>query len=384
VGNTRVFAFDGRPITRDPLRTGPPTGTTGGFDATTLANDPDLGWLVDFNAAEAIGMGLRIPWSPAANTRLDRLVVFGARGTTSANDGAARVAEVLRSHRYTDGLAFITQGTPTNNTADAASGFNSLEQLYQTSPTASAPSYTIGDGSNRDVFARSLGIDDVPFARVPGSASPEQRDAYHMNTLLWKAGLGYALDYLLEGPGAPSPDAIRLGREHFASFVRGRGPLPAIRVGRQPFGLLPAISFDRWKPREGGAIDVPLQRFLYAARDVWRTSLAAIPRVPLSADPSVELLRVLAMTPGAAGYRTRRAARLIQVATGATPSAAPTGSTRALELARRLGVTWTPRDIRTLVALQPPPARISGGIVQKPTTSRPGPRTAIASFPRVG
>ena len=292
-------------------------------------------------------------------------MVFGARGSTPAADGAARVAELLRSHRYTDGLAFVTPGTPTNNTAGAPSGFNSLEHHYQTSPTADAPDFKAGDGSNRDIFARALGIDHALFAHVPGSAIPEQRDAYHMNTLLWKASLGYALEHLLEGPGSPSADAIRMGREHFASYVRGRGPLPAIRVGRQPYGLLPAISFDRWQPREGGPIDAPLHRFLLSARDIWRRGLATIPRVPLSDDPSSELVRVLAMTPEAVGFTTRRAARLAQVAVGTTPAPAATGSTRALDLAKRLGITWTPRAMRTLLAVQPPAGRIAGGIVQQ-------------------
>ena len=365
IGTNRAFAFAGRPIARDPLRVGPPTGTAGGFDASTLADDPELGWLVDFDAAEAMGMGLRIPFSPPANARLDRLVVFGARGSTPAADGAARVTEILRAHRYTDGLAFVGQGTPTNNTAGAPSGFSSLEDHYRTSPTADPPGFEAGDGSNRDVFARALGVDDVLLARVPGAALPEQRDAYHMNTLLWKASLGYALDHLLEGPNSPSADAIQRGREHFASFVRGRGPLPVIRVGRQPYGVLPAISLDRWQPREGGAIDAPLQRAVLAARKVWRDGLAAIPRVPLSADPPAELVRVLAMTPVGVGLTTRRAARLAQMATGTTPPAAAVGSTGVLALARSLGVTWTPRAIRTMLAVQPAPSRITGGIVQK-------------------
>jgi hypothetical protein len=365
IGNRRAFTYAGRPIARDPLQVGPSTEAARGFDARSLAADPELGWLVDFDAAEEVGMGLRIPFSLPASARLDRLLVFGARGTLAAADGAARIEDLLRAHRYTDGLSFVTQGTPTNNTAAASSGFDSLADQYQTSPTAAAPPYAAGDGSNRDVLARALGIDDAILARVAGSAAPEQRDAYHMNTLLWKAGLGYALEHLMEGPNAPSADDIRLGREHFSSYVRARGPLPAIRVGRQPFGLLPAISLDRWQPREGGAIDAPLHRFLVALREVWRRGLPSIPKVPLSDNPSAELVRVLAMTPGAVGYTTRRAARLAQIATGTRAPAATPGSSRALDLARSLGITWAPRAIRTIVSIRPGPGRITGGIVQK-------------------
>lgn len=364
VNGPQAFTFAGRPIARDPLRVGPSPDASAGFDASTLKDDPELGWLVDFDAAEAIGMGLRIPYTLSGNARIERLLVFGARGSLDPGEGSERVSELMRAHRFTDGLAFISQATPTNNTADAPSSFNSLDPGYETSPTADSPSYTAGDGSNRDILARVLGIDAAVFAQVPGAAVPEQRDAYHMNTLLWKAGWGYALEHLLEGPGSPSADSIRLGREHFSSFVRARGPLPALRVGRQPYGLLPAISLDRWQPREGVAIDDPLRRFLVAARNVWREGLRHVPRVPLSSDPAADLLRVLAMAPGTVGFTTRRAARLAQVATGPPPPPNTTGDTGALGLARSLGVSWTPHAIRTMLAADPAPGRISGGLVQ--------------------
>ena len=107
--------------------------------------------------------------------------------------------------------------------------------------------------------ARALGVDEAIFARLEQSTA-EQRDAYHMNVALWKATWGYFLEELIAGPGSPSDAAIRDGREHFSSYVRARGPLPALRIGRQPYGVLPAISLDRWKDLEGGAIDAAVVR----------------------------------------------------------------------------------------------------------------------------
>src|SRR5690606_7034942 len=131
--------------------------------------------------------------------------------------------------------------------------------------------------------------------------------------------------------------------ERFASYVRGRGPLPVLRVGRQPYGVLPAISLERWTAREGGAVDAPLRQFLRAARDVWRRGLDAVPRVPGSPDPARDLQRVLAMAPGAAGYATQRVTRLVRVRSGTAPRTAPaTGSLRAQGLAARLGISWVP------------------------------------------
>ena len=351
-GERRTYV-NPHPIQRDPLIVGP-SPDAGGFDASTLASDPDIGWLVDFKAAEAMGMALRIPFSDG---RLERLLVFGARASLKAPDGATRLTDLLRGHRFTNGLAFVPQGTPTNNTPDVQSGFDSRDLDFQTSPAAAEPLFAAGDGSNRDMLSQALGIDHVVFARVPGAAAKEQLDAYHMNTALWKATWGYVLEQLMASPGAPGDDAIRLGREHFSSYVRARGPLPALRIGRQPYGVLPAISLDRWQAREGVAIDPPLQRFLVAARAVWRRAL--------SSAGSAALLNALEMTPTSIGYVTRRTGRMIRSATAASPSSTPTGSARATNLVRELGLTWTPALVRTLLAVGPP-GRIAGAMVQPP------------------
>ena len=135
--------------------------------------------------------------------------------------------------------------------------------------------------------------------------------------------------------------------------------------------MLPAISLDRWQAREGGAIDAPLRNFLVAARAVWRRALPAVPRVPLSPDPSADLLRVLAMAPVAIGYATRRAARLLQIATAPPPAPdspppPPTGNLRAQQMARDLGLTWIPRHVRAILAANPPAGRVAGALVQPP------------------
>ena len=44
----------------------------------------------------------------------DRLVVVGVKTTVSPALGAQRLEQALDAHHYTDGLAFLPQGTPTN------------------------------------------------------------------------------------------------------------------------------------------------------------------------------------------------------------------------------------------------------------------------------
>ena len=66
-----------------------------------------------------------------------------------------------------------------------------------------------------------------------------------MNAALWPATWGYFLRHLVD----PAVDGAGVGwlRERFNRYVPGGGPLPAIRIGRQPYGVLP-VAYDRVEP----------------------------------------------------------------------------------------------------------------------------------------
>ena len=93
------------------------------------------------------------------------------------------------------------------------------------------------------------------FANLPNATTKEQLDARHMNTALWQATWGYFLLQMLGvGETSESPltdDDIAWARSHFIDYVRASGPLPALRIGKQPYGILPVTSLNAWKPPAG-------------------------------------------------------------------------------------------------------------------------------------
>ena len=372
----RRFTFTG-PAIPGTLAVGPTLdATTGALDAETLVNDPNAGWLVDFPAAERAGMALRIPFESPFGTPLDRLMVLGVKAGVTAADGETLLQELLQAHRYADGLGFVMQGTPSNNTADSTSGYSSLEAGYVpellVDPVDAA--FEPGDGSNRDIATRAFGLDVAAFARVDHASAPEQREAYHMNVALWQATWGYFLEQLLAAPESPSAEAIRLGREHFSNYVRARGPVPALRLGRQPYGVVPAISLDNWTAVEAGPIDAPLVHAIKGLREVWRRSLAAIPRIPRRTDRAGELVKIAAMLPTCDSFATRALRPL--AALDQTDDDGPIGSQALRELAQTIGITWFPRQLRSVFSTTAPVARISG-----PLVLRPAPETLSESEP---
>ena len=113
-----------------------------------------------------------------------------------------------------------------------------------------------------------------------------------MNTALWQATWGYFLLQML-GVGATSEspltdDDIAWARSHFIDYVRASGPLPALRIGKQPYGILPVTSLNAWKPPAGqqsqSARDVALRDFLIRLRDLWRRNFPEVPRLGRSED----------------------------------------------------------------------------------------------------
>ena len=96
-------------------------------------------------------------------------------------------------------------------------------------------------------------------------------------------------------------------RDHMASFVRGRGTLPAIRVGHQPYGVLPIMSPEGWvrQPEEPAETDV-LVSLLGKLRWFFRRA-TLVPMLAGAARPEAQLTRILGHgpVPHPGGYRVR-------------------------------------------------------------------------------
>jgi hypothetical protein len=240
---SRVFAHWGDIIPR-PLATGPsPTD-----DLTDPADvGPGMRWMVDFEEAVKVGMGIVVRLGPGDPRHLDRLVVVGVQGTTTPAEGATAVQELLDAHAYTWGLDLVAQGTATNNDQQQPAGYARTADPAEARAIEAALAAP-GDGSDAAVLAAALGLVDPDAAlwRTAHAAHTDQRDAKEIAAALWPATWGYYLRQML----APAFDDLTLDgwRRFTLDTVRGRGPLPALRAGNQPYGILPTTSLRRWRP----------------------------------------------------------------------------------------------------------------------------------------
>jgi|APLak6261663543_1056040.scaffolds.fasta_scaffold00221_6 hypothetical protein len=307
----------------DILATGPNPSQSANVDQTGI--DEGMKWMMDFDKAEEVGMGIRATLTKEdTSAGLDVLLVMGIKDKPGEiTDGAQRLAELFNAHHYSDGLSFVNQGTPSNNTPDAPSGFSSKDPGHEASYLAerTTPPFQPGDGSNADLLTSAFGLSNTEsiFAHIPNATAKEQLDARNMNTALWQATWGYFLLQMLGvGEISESPltdEDITWIRSHFIDYVRASGPLPAIRIGKQPYGVLPVTSLDAWKPQAGQEIlskrDLVLRDFLIRLRDLWRRNVSEVPRLGRSNDTEQEkgidqdLAEVLSMDGLSSSYSMR-------------------------------------------------------------------------------
>jgi hypothetical protein len=274
-----------------------------------LSIDAALRWTADFAEAEAAGMAVTIdltkpdqpPTAPAPQG-VDRILVVGVDDATTAADGAARLGALLDAQHYTRGIAFMRAGTPTNNTPGVPVEFPPPDPGGAASFAVERGAPLVGAGSgaglNGMLFSRAFGLAPDAVAHVAGAGDGGDAAAAAMNDALWPATFGYFMEQLM-APRYSTAD-IAAAREFWVDHVRPGGPLPALRVGRVPYGLLPAVSLDR---QAGGAWIGTLT----ALRDTYfLPAVGGVPQIAAgSPDPDGDLLRVLAIDASARLARAR-------------------------------------------------------------------------------
>jgi hypothetical protein len=270
----------------------------------------DLRWLVDFDRAVQVGMGVRIPLTDQIRGGLERLVVLGLREAATPTQSAAALTDLInRQLRGPDGFSLLPQGTPTNNSEAADAGqaaeheADTVRESGQASVSAGTDWTSRTDGQQ---LADLLGIDPGVLAGMPNAGSTDVRDARAANTALWPATWGYFLQTALHPLLGPA--AVAATRDFFLKYVSGRGPLPAVKIGRQPYGILPTTAFSRLAFPAAATHRRALNRVLTEAGLDWATASEHVPHLGGAADDAHQhLLDLLALHPTSAEYHQRYA-----------------------------------------------------------------------------
>jgi hypothetical protein len=280
------------------------------------------------------GMGFRIDLTSQQAAGFDRLFVLGIRLGSDAAKAKAELETLFQHHYFSrTGFAFLPQGSPTNNTDDGDSAYtrgddadSSYDFVFRGKAQFDETDEWL-DKRDGQWFAECLGIDVDWLKQVPHAGGIDQSEARAMNVALWPATLGYFMDTLLQP--VFNDDAIYHTRWFFNRFVSGRGMVPAIRIGRQPYGILLTSAFTRiqwvfgqdkvsytdyahrFQEQRGTAFKDWLWKFklvLDQLYSIWRKQSDVVARVgEKDGDPHQMLLDIVGLHPDSVEFYQRYA-----------------------------------------------------------------------------
>ncbi|WP_433379232.1 hypothetical protein ACQPZX_13120 [Actinoplanes sp. CA-142083] len=201
-------------------------------------------------------------------------------------------ARLFAAHAAAGRLGLLSPGDPTN-TVDAAPAAHLGDDPDRWLDALSAPATP----SSRAVSAALTGSPDA--FRVLLDDDPEHiAHAEHLTAGLWPALWGFAQTSVWRLPDAEAAAAWAAGN------LCPEGPWPPLRIGDQPYGLLPVTSLAEWRPAPGDpAVEAGMIGALRVLRERW--ARAARERGTVLGADTEGLLDRLAQVPTSTGYRHR-------------------------------------------------------------------------------
>lgn len=275
----------------------------------------DFKWVADFNLAVQAGLGFVILNSDlqkndSVTKGFDQLLAIGLKLSCDDNDGKLLLEELLGNHNFSkEGLSLIKQGTPTNNTEEKDSGYTRNKSIDIISNYIENGTHffeftgDVDSATDGQRLAEYLGIEYSSLQLVPNSNLKDYVEAVAMNKALYASTLGYFLNSMLNE--VLNDSSILQLRDHFTNLVTGRGPIAAVRVGNQPYGIIPTSSFSKWKYPENLLLTrFPNNNFLNQLYNVlqflesfWKNQIPKLSFISQQGDPGANLISVLGLNP---------------------------------------------------------------------------------------
>ncbi|MEM1299502.1 MAG: hypothetical protein AAGH68_09485, partial [Pseudomonadota bacterium] len=283
-----------------------------GFPGEELSDDDTSGatsgieWLTGFAEAENVGMAARLTVDKTIARSMDRLIVFGVRASSTPEDSAGELADLLQGHSA-DRLDLLEVGRPSNNTDTVKSDFRGRETDHAASHAAflaNEPSPT--DDRNQTRVAKAFGLPSAALRHAGGARGQSDRPAASMNAALWATTLGTLLRDHVETTF--DYHDLEFARRLFIHHVRPSGPYPALRVGAQPYGVLPVVPLERWRLNQEDTRGVMLVNFLRSVRNRLHSRIGSVAQTFDTIDPQRALIDVLSQ-PAVGDVREMRGAQ---------------------------------------------------------------------------
>ncbi|WP_405523536.1 hypothetical protein OG426_09855 [Streptomyces canus] len=241
--------------------------------------DPDLPgdrrWWQDWDEALKVGVAGIIPAAQLGEP-IDTLYVIGI--------GDTEPGQLFPSLAAEGRLGLIAPGTPTNSVDGGAAAplHNDADTWWRMLRASRGP-----DDAE---LSTALTGDRRRLGTVPGGQRSHRRDTSACTSVLWPALWGFAAGHVYDLARGAEP--ARWAQQ----ALYPEGPYPTLRIGPQPYALLPATRWQRWS---ADPHDPPLEAPLINAVLHLRPDHAdaARSRGTVTGQTAQQLLELLAHTP---------------------------------------------------------------------------------------
>ena len=323
----------------------------------SLANVQEGGWHTDFDAALDAGMGLRLTGDAVQRALAASWII--AVGIAKGS-GATAMNTLLKDAVANGAFAFLRQDTPTNNTPSEPTPYQvpraNLMTFLRTAVDAEKGVLASPLPQSAELFSEALGINLLEVANAPFSGDLAFEDARAMLRVIGPALIDTAVTNTAALNGIDEEVVI----DFFKDWIASRGPLPPVRFGKNPYGVLPVVDLDGLTQlASDNDTDARIEAFIrnFATVVINAAQTAADTTVPVlqPADPDAEtkLEAILKLNP---------VSRRVEVGTVGTQDVQALGCPYVTSTAH-------------------PAAQYLGALARDPISSLPDPTAAAPDFP---
>ena len=242
-------------------------------------------WWEDWDEAVATGVAGVVPAAALVGT-VSALYITGL----GDGDPAAHFGELAAEGR----IGLLPPGQPTNSVDGAAAATLATDAGSWWAVLTGTPGLADADVSS------ALTGDPQRLGNLPGGGRSHRRPASDLTTVLWPALWGFAASQAFDVAQGSRPAVWA------ASAMFPEGAWPSVRIGPQPYGLMPVTAWSRWQAADG---DPAPELRLATALVPLRARLAGRARARGTAigTDTDGLLDLIADTPASGHFRYRLA-----------------------------------------------------------------------------
>lgn len=283
-----------------------------------LTVNSGIRWMTHYHEAEKMGMAITIPLDNVRRNWecFESIYVLGVKDCNVSESGKI-INDLFHSHFYSEeGLNLLKIGTPTN----ILTGAEAEAAAYDTSKAVLADTHYRQDvkqeyrfktdkTSDAFKFAAALNMDvsseNNPLLRVTGKDNHEIHRALMVNQRLLS-------HYFSQKQLSHHDKKVKGFIERVCHFIQNdvtaRGLYPPIRIGAQPYGIIPVTDFEHYQVQGDSLNKISRLLVWLTARwnDICDRSVIHEGNLSIGGDPVKRYLEMIGCTPTSSTFYSRK------------------------------------------------------------------------------